>query len=73
MRGLRIESGDTYAGLFGIVYGDEKQSIENLTVKGSIECGEKIAYAGGIVAYMHGKMKVSEIISETVTVKYRFR
>ena len=55
MRGLRIESGDTYAGLFGIVYGDEKQSIENLTVKGSIECGEKIAYAGGIVAYMHGK------------------
>ena len=55
MRGLRIESGDTYAGLFGIVYGDEKQSIENLTVKGSIECSEKIAYAGGIVAYMHGK------------------
>ena len=55
VRGLRIESGDTYAGLFGIVYGDEKQSIENLTVKGSIECGEKIAYAGGIVAYMHGK------------------
>ena len=55
MRGLRIESGDTYAGLFGIVYGDEKQSIENLTVKGSIECSKKIAYAGGIVAYMHGK------------------
>ena len=55
VRGLRIESGDTYAGLFGIVYGDEKQSIENLTVKGSIECSEKIAYAGGIVAYMHGK------------------
>ena len=55
MRGLKIESGDTYAGLFGIVYGDEKQSIENLTVKGSIECSEKIAYAGGIVAYMHGK------------------
>ena len=55
MRGLRIESGDTYAGLFGIVYGDEKQSIENLIVKGSIECSKKIAYAGGIVAYMHGK------------------
>ena len=55
VRGLRIESSDTYAGLFGIVYGDEKQSIENLTVKGSIECSEKIAYAGGIVAYMHGK------------------
>ena len=55
VRGLRSESGDTYAGLFGIVYGDEKKSIENLTVKGSIECSEKIAYAGGIVAYMHGK------------------
>ena len=55
IRGLRIESGDTYAGLFGIVYGDEKQSIENLTVKGSITCSEKIAYAGGIAAYMHGK------------------
>lgn len=55
VRGLRIESGDTYSGLFGIVYGDEKQSIENFIVKGSIECSEKIAYAGGIVAYMHGK------------------
>lgn len=55
VRGLKITEGSTYAGLFGAVYGDENQSIVNLTVSGSILCGKDVSYAGGIVAYIYGK------------------
>ena len=44
-----------YAGLFGRVYGDNKQVIKNVTVSGYINCPRGIEYAGGIVAYIYGK------------------
>lgn len=55
VRGLYIESGDTYAGLFGRVYGGENQTIKNLTVSGVINCPEDIDYGGGIVGYISGE------------------
>lgn len=53
--GLAIEEGEVYAGLFGRVYGDNKQVIKNVTVSGYINCPRGIEYAGGIVAYIYGK------------------
>lgn len=54
VRGLNITDVDTYAGLFGAVYGDENQSIVNVTVAGTIRCPTQVAYAGGIVGYIYG-------------------
>lgn len=55
IRGLKITEADTYAGLFGAIYGDANQSIVNLTVVGTIKCPENVSYAGGIVGYIYGK------------------
>lgn len=55
VRGLLITDADTYAGLFGNVYGTEAQSIVNLTVAGTIRCTETVSYAGGIVGNIYGK------------------
>lgn len=55
IRGLNVMEADTYAGLFGSIYGDDNQSIVNLTVKGTIKCAENADFAGGIVGYIYGK------------------
>lgn len=55
VRGLLVDKADTYAGLFGAVYGTGTQSIRNLTVDGQIQCSESVDYAGGVAAYIYGK------------------
>lgn len=55
VRGLLIDKADSYAGLFGVIYGTDTQSIQNLTVDGQIQCSKTVDYAGGIVAYIYGK------------------
>lgn len=55
VKGLKITQADTYAGLFGVVYGTDMQSIVNLTVSGTIQCDYTVDYAGGIVGYIYGK------------------
>lgn len=55
VRGLLVDKADSYAGLFGAIYGTDTQSIQNLTVDGQIQCSKTVDYAGGIVAYIYGK------------------
>lgn len=55
VRGLLVDKADSYAGLFGVIYGTDTQSIQNLTVDGQIQCSKTVDYAGGIVAYIYGK------------------
>ena len=55
VRGLLVDKADSYAGLFGAIYGTDTQSIQNLTVDGQIQCSKTTDYAGGIVAYIYGK------------------
>lgn len=55
VRGLLVDKADSYAGLFGAIYGTDTQSIQNLTVDGLIQCSKTVDYAGGIVAYIYGK------------------
>lgn len=59
IRGLKITEADTYAGLFGAVYG-ETHCILNLSVSGTIKCKEQVSYAGGIVAYLYGKNETNK-------------
>lgn len=55
VRELLVDKADSYAGLFGAIYGTDTQSIQNLTVDGQIQCSKTVDYAGGIVAYIYGK------------------
>ena len=55
VRGLLVDKADSYAGLFGVIYGTATQSIQNLTVDGQVQCSKTVDYAGGIVAYIYGK------------------
>ncbi|MGO5164329.1 MULTISPECIES: hypothetical protein [unclassified Candidatus Paralachnospira] len=55
IRGLLVTEAENYAGLFGIVYGDEKDSIRNLTVAGTVNCSNRVQYAGGLIGYIYGK------------------
>ncbi len=55
IRGLRITEGASAAGLFGILGGSSTQTIQNLTVIGSISCDRSAGYAGGIAAYVQSQ------------------
>ena len=61
VRGLSIDLADTYAGLFGYVTGGSSQTIQNLTVGGSISVDGKVAYAGGIAACVEGSDRNNRI------------
>lgn len=58
IRGLNIDVEDTYLGLFGYVGGGTTQTIQNLTVAGSISVGGRVKYVGGLVAKAEGNVTV---------------
>lgn len=54
IRGLYIDLGGTYVGLFGNVSGGNGQKIQNLTVSGSIQVTGSVSNVGGIAGYVSG-------------------